>query len=721
MDLEANFGKLHKLFDDNFIEYSSYVIKERAIPDIDDGLKPVQRRILQTLHRMDDGRFQKVANVVGDSMKLHPHGDASIFGALVNLANKDYLIERQGNFGNIYTGDQASAPRYIECRLSPLAKETLFNKDLTEYIPSYDGRLQEPVTLPAKIPLLLLLGAEGIAVGMATKIMPHNFRELLRAQKKILQGKSVTLYPDFPKGGMLDVSGYNNGNGRLKCRAKIIEKNDKTVVIKEIPYSATTASLIDSIEKADKSGKIKIQSINDYTAEEVEIEIKLARGIYAKDTIKALYAFTDCEVPISPNLMLIKDNQPVNMSVEEVLQYNTEKLVKDLEKELQIALNRQQEKLHAKTLEQIFIEERIYKKIEECKTYKAVVDTVAKSLAQFDKKLLRPVTTEDIERLLEIRIKRISRYDIDKQRKETREIKGSIKEIKKELKDIVGFTINYLDGLLKKYGKWYPRRTTIETFTEVKARKVALSNLTVGYHRETGLLGHQVKTDCEMNISCSEFDKILLIYKDGRFKGIKVPDKVFVDHDLFWVGKISGKTIFNLIYRDGAQNVSYVKRFGTPKFIMDKEYRLFKAHKKSWIQLLQTGEGVRARIDFVPVARAKSNSLRLHLDEYLIKGAGAKGKRLSTRNVRRISELSSKVSEPETSDQMQGPAVQAHLAKKTPTALPNQKKKKGLPPEKISQDNEGRTTSQDGESAAQADKLKKAKKQLGLFDLKKKG
>ncbi len=721
MDLETSFGKLHKLFDENFIEYSSYVIKERAIPDIDDGLKPVQRRILQTLHRMDDGRFQKVANVVGDSMKLHPHGDASIYGALVNLANKDYLIERQGNFGNIYTGDQASAPRYIECRLSPLAKETLFNKDLTEYTPSYDGRLQEPVSLPAKIPLLLLLGAEGIAVGMATKIMPHNFRELLRAQKKILKGKSVTIYPDFSKGGMLDVSGYNNGNGRLKCRAKIIEKNEKTILIKEIPYSTTTTSLIDSIEKADKSGKIKIQSINDYTAEEVEIEIKLARGIYAKDTIKALYAFTDCEVPISPNLTLIKDNHPVNMSVEEVLQYNTEKLVKDLERELQIDLNRQQEKLHAKTLEQVFIEERIYKKIEECKTYKAVIDTVAKGLAQFDKKFLRPVTTEDIERLLEIRIKRISRYDIDKQRKEIKDIKGSIREIKNNLKDIVGFTTNYLDGLLKKYGKHYPRRTTIETFTEVKARKVALSNLTVGYHRETGLLGHQVKTDCEMDVSCSEFDKILLIFKDGRFKVIKVSDKVFVDHDLFWVGKISGKTIFNLIYRDGAQKVSYVKRFGTPKFIMDKEYRLFKAHKKSWIQFLQTGEGVRVRVDFVPLTRAKSNSLRLHLDECLIKGAGAKGKRLSTRNVRRISELSSKVSESETPDEIQGPAEQAQLAKETPTPLPNQKKKKRLPPEKSRLDDEGPATSQDDESAAQADKSKKAKEQLGLFDLKKKG
>ena len=482
----ADLGKLHKLFDENFIEYTSYVIKERAIPDINDGLKPVQRRILQTLYNMDDGRFQKVANVVGEAMKLHPHGDASIFGALVNLANKDILIERQGNFGNIYTGDQASAARYIECRLSSLAKETLFNRDLTEYQPSYDGRMQEPVTLPAKIPLLLLLGAEGIAVGMATKIMPHNFCELLRAQKKILKGKSVELYPDFQQGGLLDVSGYNSGNGRLKCRAKIVEKNEKTIVIEEIPYSTTTTSIIDSIEKADKSGKIKIQSISDYTAEKVEIEIKLARGIYAKDTIKALYAFTDCEVPISPNLTVIKDNQPVNISVEEVLQYNTEKLVQDLERELRIELGRLQDKLHARTLEQIFIEERIYKRIEECKTYKSITEKVKKGLEAFEDRLIKPVSMEDIERLLEIRIKRISRFDLDRQHKEIKEIKRSIKDVEKKLKDTVAFTISYLDGLLKKYGRYYPRKTTIDTFTEVKARKVALSNLTVGYHRETG-------------------------------------------------------------------------------------------------------------------------------------------------------------------------------------------------------------------------------------------
>ncbi len=707
MEDTADLGKLHKLFDENFLEYTSYVIKERAIPDINDGLKPVQRRIMQTLHNMDDGRFQKVANVVGETMKLHPHGDSSIFGALVNLANKDILIERQGNFGNIYTGDQASAARYIECRLTPLAKETLFNKDLTEYQPSYDGRMQEPVTLPAKIPLLLLLGAEGIAVGMATKIMPHNFGELLRAQKKILKGKSVTIYPDFPQGGLLDVSGYSNGNGRLKCRAKIVEKNEKTIVIEEIPYSTTTTSIIDSIEKADKSGKIKIQSISDYTAEKVEIEIKLARGIYAKDTIKALYAFTDCEVPISPNLTVIEDNRPVSIPVEEVLRYNTEKLVKDLEKELQIELGRLKDKLHARTLEQIFIEERIYKKIEECKTYKAITDTVKKGLEAFEDRLIKPVSQDDIERLLEIRIKRISRFDIDRQRKDIKEIKSSIKEVEKKLKDTVGFTISYLDNLLKKYGRNYPRKTTIETFTEVKARKVALSNLTVGYHRETGLMGYHVKTDCDMSIACSEYDKLLLIYRDGRYKAIKVPEKIFVDHDIYWAGKVEGKMIFNLLYREGNTGLTYVKRFTTPKFIMDKDYRLFKAHKKSWIQFLQTGQGARVRIDFIPTKRSKVNSERLEFDEYLIKGAGAIGKRLSTRTIRRISELTVKPSEPQ-----EDTAATAAVEKKTPskeTPEPNAEPAESSGREKKIADDE-----------LSPEERKKSRSQLGLFDLKKK-
>ncbi len=643
--MDTQHGKLHQLFDQNFLEYTSYVIKERAIPDIDDGLKPVQRRILQTLHNMDDGRFHKVANVVGETMKLHPHGDQSIFAALVNLANKGFLIERQGNFGNIFTGDQASAARYIECRLSPLAREILFNKDLTTFEESYDGRMMEPVTLPAKIPLLLLQGAEGIAVGMATKIMSHNFCELLEAQKEILRNEEIELFPDFQKKGLMDATLYNHGNGKIRCRAMIEEVNEKTIVIREIPFSTTTESLIDSVEKAAKAGKIKITSINDYTAEEVEIEIKLARGIYAKDTIKALYAFTDCEIPISPNLTLIRDKNPEVSTVEKVLEYNTFKLKNDLTRELEIDLERKQEKLHSRMLEQIFIEERLYKKIEEETSYKKVINAVDAALLPFADEFIRPVTKEDIEHLLEIRIKRISRFDINKQLKEIRGIKQDIKGIKKHLKDMIGFTINYIDALLEKYGKYYPRETQVTEFTEVSVRKVALSNLIVGYNRESGFLGHTIKavdSKKELSVPCSEYDRLMLIFNNGAYKIISVADKIFVGNDLAWFGKVQKKVTFNLVYRDGKENLAYVKRFTTPKFILDKEYKLFREHKRSKILLLLIGDDKNARVSLMPSSRAKSNIVQVDFNEYLIKGSTAKGKRVSNRVVRRVVESTGK-------------------------------------------------------------------------------
>jgi len=643
--VDSQHGKLRQFFEYNFLEYTSYVIKERAIPDINDGLKPVQRRILQTLHNMDDGRFHKVANVVGATMKLHPHGDQSIFAALVNLANKGYLIDRQGNYGNIFTGDSASAPRYIECRLSPLAREIMFNKDLTEFIDSYDGRMQEPVSLPCKIPLLLLQGADGIAVGMATKIMPHNFCELLEAQKQILREEEFCLFPDFPQGGMLDVSQYNNGNGKIRCRARMEAINEKTIIINEIPYTTTTQSLIDSVEKAAKAGKIKIISINDYTAENVEIEIKLARGIYAKDTIKALYAFTDCEVPISPNLTLVQNGVPRTSTVEEVIHHNTEKLVADLTRELEIDKGRLENRLHARLLEQIFIEERIYKTIEEKTSYKAIVKGVDEALEGFTKELKRPVTTEDIERLLEIRIKRISRYDINKQKKEIKAIRSEISTIEKHLKDMIGFTIGYIDGLLKKYGKEYPRLTELTEFTEVSVRKVALSNLTVCYDREDGFLGHQIKVnngDSEFSIPCSEYDRLLLIYETGKYKVVQVTEKLFVGHDIRWIGKLKKGMIFNMVYREGRENLCYVKRFATPKFILDKEYKLFREHKKSKILLLSLGEEKSARASLMPSPRAKTNVVEISFDDYLVKGPAAKGKRVSTRIVRRVVDATGK-------------------------------------------------------------------------------
>ena len=660
---ERERGKLHQLFDTNFLDYTSYVIRERAIPDADDGLKPVQRRILQTLANMDDGRYHKVANVVGETMKLHPHGDQSIFDALVNLANKNYLIDRQGNYGNIFTGDQASAPRYIECRLSPLARETLFNKDLTEFVDSYDGRMQEPVRLPAKIPLLLLLGAEGIAVGMATKIMPHNFGELLQAQIDYLRGREFVLYPDFPRGGIIDVTDYNHGNGRIRCRVRLTQPDARTIVITELPATITTQSLIESIEKAAKANKLKIASINDYTAEKVEVEIKLARGVLAEETIDALYAFTDCELSVSPSLIAIEENMPRQLQVEDVLRRNTDRLLKNLQTELTIELGRLEEKWHARKLEQIFIEERLYKQIEEQTNYKAVTGTVRQALTPYAEQLRRKITAEDVERLLEIRIRRISRYDINRQEKELREIEKGIARIKKDLTDMVSFTISFLEDLFTRYAPLYPRRSELRAFDEVDARAAALSNLHVGYHRESGFLGHKVKIENEKNdleLHCSEYDRLLLIFRDGRFKVVPVPDKLFVGPDIYWLGLVQNDLVFNLVYRHGPENLAYVKRFAMPKFILNRDYHLFEEDKRSSILLLLVGRaGLRIRASLMPSPRAKYNAVEIDLDDHLIKGTSARGRRISSRAVRRVTDIT---------NQPRKPAV-------TPLDLPGMSKK----------------------------------------------
>lgn len=643
-------GMLHRLFDTNFLDYTSYVIRDRAIPDVDDGLKPVQRRILQTLFNMDDGRFHKVANVVGETMKLHPHGDQSIFDALVNLANKGFLIDRQGNFGNIFTGDQASAARYIECRLSPLAKETLFDKDITEFTESYDGRMQEPLRLPARIPLLLMMGAEGIAVGMATRIMPHNFCELLEAQIACLKGEDFTLYPDFPRGGIVDVSEYDHGNGRLRCRVRLKQPDDKTIVITELPYNITTQGLIESIEKAARAGKLKIAAINDYTAERVEVEIKLARGVYAEETIDALYAFTDCEMSISPNMVVIAQNLPCQMRVEDVLRRNTQLLQKNLEAELKIRLDRLRDKWHARRLEQIFIEERLYKKIEEITKAGEIAATIGNSLLPFAGELQRPVTDRDIEQLLEIRIRRISRYDINRQQKELRDIEREIAGVTKSLADMVGYTIHFLEELLAAHRDEFPRMSELKAFDEISARSAALANLSVCYHRESGFVGHRIKAelagDMEFQCPASEYDRLLLIFKDGLYKVISVPDKFFVGSNLAWMGLVQPDQVFNLLYRNGTDSLVYAKRFHTPKFILNREYRLFEEHRRSQILFLQTGEsGVRVRVSYMPSARARYNAQDLEMDAILIKNAAAIGRRISTRKVRRVTPLDGTVTE----------------------------------------------------------------------------
>ncbi|MDR2728995.1 MAG: DNA topoisomerase IV subunit A, partial [Chitinispirillales bacterium] len=480
---------VNNIYNTNFLEYASYVIKDRAIPHVDDGLKPVQRRILHTLFEVDDGKFHKVANVVGQCMKYHPHGDASIGDALVALSNKNLFIDQQGNFGNIFTGDPASAVRYIECRLSPLAREALFNPEITEFIDSYDGRNREPVTLPSKLPVLLALGAEGIAVGMSTKILPHNLIELMEAQVAFLKGDRFTVLPDFPTGGFADVSEYNDGNGKVLLRARLDTSDPKRIVIRELPYGSTTESIINSIEAATRKGKLKVAGISDFTAEDVEIEVRLARGVHTQDTVDALYAFTDCESSASVNLMVIRDEKPVVMSVSQVIQHNSEKLVEILKAELKLEEQKLKDRLHAKTLEQIFIENRIYKRIEEEKTADGVVKAVFDGLEKFKSQIKREVAKDDVDTLLKIPIRRISLYDINRAKKEMKEITDRLKQIKQALGAIIEYTVDFLEKIIEKYRSLHPRRTELISFKKIDVREAAQRNLKLRYDKDTGYLG----------------------------------------------------------------------------------------------------------------------------------------------------------------------------------------------------------------------------------------
>src|SRR5690242_14992835 len=560
---------LHRRVNTSFLEYASYVIRDRAIPHIADGLKPVQRRILWALHRTDDGRFTKVANVVGDTMKFHPHGDASIGDALVVLTNKRYLIEGQGNFGNIFTGDPAAAPRYIECRLTELARAEIFNDDLTEFVPSYDGRNKEPVSLPSKLPLLLMLGTEGIAVGMSCKILPHNFPELLAAQIAILKKQSFRLLPDFPTGGLMDAREYKDGAGGIKVRAKIKTRDDSTVVIKEIPPTTTTDSLIASIEDAARKGKIKVRSVNDFTSEEVEIEIKAPAGVSAEQLVDALYAFTDCEVTIASRIIVIKNNRPVEMTVSEVLRENTAQLVDTLKRELQLKERKLEDELHFRTLERIFIEERIYKKIEQCKTNDAVVAAVHNGFKPFRRQLLRELTDADVERLLTVRIRRISLFDINQHREEMEKVKADLAETRKNLKNLIRYVIGHLEGLLEKYGPMYPRLTKSSRYDEVDAKEAAFKAFKVAYDRESGYVGYKVSGE-EFKVECTKFDKILLVFKDGTYKVTELPEKMFVGPELFYCGLPERERAFTCAYTD--RKASYLKRFKFGGTILNKAY-----------------------------------------------------------------------------------------------------------------------------------------------------
>ncbi|MBI2743598.1 MAG: DNA topoisomerase IV subunit A [Chlamydiales bacterium] len=616
---------------DHFVKYASYVILDRAIPNVVDGLKPVQRRILEILWRQSDDKLHKVANIVGQTMQLHPHGDAPIYEALVSLANKGFVLDRQGNFGNIYTGDPSAAARYIETRLSPLARETLFNPDITEKIPSYDGRNFEPVTLPAKIPLLLLQGADGIAVGMATHILPHNFTELLEAEIACLEGRNFKIFPDFPTGGIMDKSQYDKGKGKVKLRAKIEIKDPKTLVIREICYGTTTESLIRSIDEAAKKGKIKIEAINDYTAQEVEIEIKLPRGQYAEEILDALYGFTECEVSLNSQIIVIKDDLPWETDVHEILSYNANKLVEFLKRELEIERDRLQEKIFYKTLERVFIENRLYKKIETVKTLEGIHEALQESLKPYRRKLLREATHDDRERLLQIPIRRISRFDIDKNQEEISILQQTQHEVEKSLRNVKKYAINHLKALIEKFGSQYPRKTRVKAIEEIDRRAIATKEIKVGFDPQAGFVG--TKVSGPIQFSCTNYDKVLIFFKDGTYKAINIPEKQYFEK-IAWVEIADKKTVINVIYKNKETDQAWAKRFIVEKFILDKVYRYL--DEKTELQHISNSPEAAVELHFAPQARQKVQKQVFALKNVLVKGAQTRGIRIATQKVKKV-------------------------------------------------------------------------------------
>ncbi len=617
-----------KLFNENFLEYASYVIKERAIPHLDDGLKPVQRRILQSLFDVDDGKFHKVANVVGHAMQYHPHGDASIYEALVNLANKDLFIDKQGNFGNLLTGDPASAARYIECRLLPLAKEVLFGPEITEFVDSYDGRRKEPVTLPAKIPLPLILGAEGIAVGMSTKMLPHNFVEVLEAEQACLRGEEFELYPDMPSGGILDVSNYDEGNGKVLSRVRLDSSDPKRIVIRELPYGVTTENLIASIEAAARSNKIKIGGITDYTTEKVEIEIALPRGVHTKDVLDGLYAFTDCEVSIAVNMLMITDDKPVVMRVPEVIEHHARRLVVLLEKELLLEKGQLLDKIHARTLEKIFIVEKIYKRIEPIKTVEGIFRAVHKGFDPFKEEITRDVTDEDVERLLKIPIRRISQFDIQRMEDEIRQLQDRLAEVEYHLKHLTEYALDFLKGVLDKHRDIYPRRSEIVSLRKVDVRDAARKNLKLKYNPETGYLGYEVSGG-RVLFDASVYDRVLCMKKDGTYFVTDIPDKLFVDKGMLYAGLADKETceevVFSLVYRNTENQFPYIKRCRITQYILNRSYSV--VPEEGQMIRLTTKEDVSAVVDFKQKSLLKGTD-QFPVSDYLIKGVKARGVRL---------------------------------------------------------------------------------------------
>jgi topoisomerase IV subunit A len=642
---------LSGMYQDWFLDYASYVILERAVPNMTDGLKPVQRRILHSMKRLDDGRYNKVANIIGHTMQFHPHGDASIGDALVQLGQKDIVIDTQGNWGNILTGDGAAAPRYIEARLSKFALEVIFNPKTTDWKLSYDGRNKEPLTLPVKFPLLLAQGAEGIAVGLSSKILPHNFNELIDASILHLQNKPFELYPDFPTGGWIDVSRYSNGQrgGTVRVRARIEKYDKNSLIIKEIPFGKTSAGIIESILKANEKGKIKIRKIDDNTAENIEILIHLAAGINPDKTIDALYAFTECEVPVSVNCCVIHDNKPVFTSVSEVLKINTENTLNHLKAELTIRLSELEEEWHFSSLEKIFIEKRIYRKIEESETWEAVIEDIDNGLQPFKKLFKRDITEEDIIKLTEIKIKRISKFDIKKADEKIKGIENEMEEVKNHLSNIVNYTINYFRQIKKKYGNGRDRRTEIRSFDTIEAAKVAVANVKLYVNRTEGFFGTGLKKD-EYVCDCSDIDEIIVFRKDGRFVVTKIADKVFAGKDILFIDvykRNDSRTVYNVIYLDGNTGFTMMKRAPVTGITRDKEYSFIKEHKSSKILYLTAnpnGEAEVVKVYLKPRPRLKSLVFEMDFSELAIKGKSSLGNILTKHPVHKIVMLEKGVS-----------------------------------------------------------------------------
>ncbi|MBT1696922.1 DNA gyrase/topoisomerase IV subunit A [Fulvivirgaceae bacterium PWU4] len=637
---------LDGLYQNWFLDYASYVILERAVPRIEDGFKPVQRRIMHSLKEMDDGRFNKVANVIGHSMQYHPHGDAAIGEAIVNLGQKDLLIETQGNWGDVRTGDSAAAPRYIEARLSKFALDVVYNPQTTEWQLSYDGRKKEPVTLPVKFPLLLAQGVEGIAVGLSTKILPHNFCELIKASVDILKEKKPKIYPDFPTGGLADFSEYNQGmrGGKIKVRAKIDIIDKKTLAIKEIPFSTTTTSLMESIVKASEKGQIKVKQVVDNTAKDVEIIIHLQPGQSPEIAMDALYAFTDCEISISPNACVIIEDKPHFMAVNDILKYNTTQTVALLKKELEIRKAELMEKILFSSLEKIFIENRIYRDIEEAKTWEEVISRIDKGLKPHKKKFYREITTDDIVKLTEIRIKRISRYDSFKADEMLKDLEKELKETQHHLRHLTEYAIDYFQKLLEKYGKGRERKTEIRSFQSVSATEVIASNQKLYVNRADGFMGYGLKRDekTEYICDCSELDNVIAIRKDGKVMVSKIQEKGFMGKDIMFAGvwkKGDDRMVYNVIYSDGKSGRTFAKRFNLPGVTRDKEYDLTQGHPNSKLHYVSgnpNGEAETVEVKLSPASTARKKIFEYDFSELEVKGRTSKGNTITHYPVRKV-------------------------------------------------------------------------------------